>query len=101
VLTRDDLKGINPYWPVDQDQAILAMTRCYEGDPVAAVAAETVEIAEAAIKLMHGNMKRWSPLSLDNLATDAPDHNYTRRRFRLSERRRGSKETSQRQFSFC
>ena len=55
VLTRDDLQDINPYFgPLIKDQAILAIDKVrYEGDPVAAVAAETVEIAEAAIQLIH------------------------------------------------
>lgn len=82
VLTRDDLKDINPYFgPLIKDQAILAIDKVrYEGDPVAAVAAETVEIAEAAIKLIHVEYEALPALlSLDeSLAADAAKiHEYT------------------------
>lgn len=82
VLTRDDLRGINPYYgPLVKDQAILAMQKVrYEGDPVAAVAAESVEIAEAALKLIQVDYEELPALlSLDeSLGADAPKiHDYT------------------------
>ncbi|MBM4261993.1 MAG: 2Fe-2S iron-sulfur cluster binding domain-containing protein [Deltaproteobacteria bacterium] len=82
VLTRDDLKDINPYFgPLVKDQAILAMQKVrYEGDPVAAVAAESVEIAEAALKLIQVDYDELPALlSLDeSVAADAPQiHDYT------------------------
>ena len=59
VLTRDDLKNINPYYgPLIKDQAILALEKVrYEGDPVAAVAAETAEIAEQALELIQVKLR--------------------------------------------
>ena len=50
VLTRDDLKDIDPYYgPVVQDRPLLALDRVrYAGDPVAAVAAESEATAEQA-----------------------------------------------------
>lgn len=82
VLTRDDLKDINPYFgPLIKDQAILAIDKVrYEGDPVAAVAAETVEIAETAIKLIQVEFDELPALlSLDeSLAADAAKiHDHT------------------------
>ena len=54
VLTRDDIlhdQGIEPYYgPVFKDQTIVATEKVrHMGDPVAAVAALTVDAAEAAI----------------------------------------------------
>jgi carbon-monoxide dehydrogenase large subunit len=54
VLTRDDIlhdQGIEPYYgPVFKDQTIVATEKVrHTGDPVAAVAALTVDAAEAAI----------------------------------------------------
>jgi CO/xanthine dehydrogenase Mo-binding subunit/aerobic-type carbon monoxide dehydrogenase small subunit (CoxS/CutS family) len=75
VLTRDDLKDINPYFgPLVKDQAILALDRVrYEGDPVAAVAATSEEIAAQAIGLIHVAYEELGPvLSIDeSLAEDA------------------------------
>lgn len=75
VLTRDDLREINPYYgPLVKDQAILAMQKVrYEGDPVAAAAAESAEIAEAAIQLIQIDYQELPALlSLDEaLAADA------------------------------
>jgi CO/xanthine dehydrogenase Mo-binding subunit len=57
VLTRDDLlswEGCDPYYgPMVRDQAIVAIDRVrFEGEPVAAVAAESEQIAEAALDLI-------------------------------------------------
>ena len=80
VLTRDDLKNINPYYgPLVKDQAILALEKVrYEGDPVAAVAAETAEIAEQALELIQVNYEDLCPLLTidDSLAPDAPKIHY-------------------------
>src|SRR5262245_42402730 len=57
VLTRDDVIG-NPkyeshYGPVLMDQTIVALDKVrYVGDPVAAVAAERLDIAERALELI-------------------------------------------------
>ena len=57
VLTRDDIlhdEGIEPYYgPVFKDQTIVAVEKVrHVGDPVAAVAAFTVDAAEEALKLI-------------------------------------------------
>jgi CO/xanthine dehydrogenase Mo-binding subunit len=57
VLTRDDIlhdEGIEPFYgPVFKDQTIVATDKVrHVGDPVAAVAALTVDVAEAALKLI-------------------------------------------------
>jgi len=57
VLTRDDIlhdEGIEPYFgPVFKDQTIVAVEKVrHFGDPVAAVAALTVDAAEEALKLI-------------------------------------------------
>jgi CO/xanthine dehydrogenase Mo-binding subunit/aerobic-type carbon monoxide dehydrogenase small subunit (CoxS/CutS family) len=54
VLTREDLHAIHPYYgPLVKDQAIVAIDKVrYQGDTVAAVAAESVEIAEQALGLI-------------------------------------------------
>jgi CO/xanthine dehydrogenase Mo-binding subunit len=57
VLTRDDIihaQGIEPFYgPVFKDQTIVAVEKVrHVGDPVAAVAAITVEAAEEAVKLI-------------------------------------------------
>lgn len=57
VLTRDDIlhdEGIEPFYgPVFKDQTIVATEKVrHVGDPVAAVAALTVDAAEAALKLI-------------------------------------------------
>ncbi|HEX6440243.1 MAG TPA: molybdopterin-dependent oxidoreductase [Candidatus Binatia bacterium] len=76
VLTRDDLRDINPYFgPLVKDQTILAFDRVrYEGDPVAAVAAVSEEIAAEALGLIHVAYEELKPLlSIDEaLADDAP-----------------------------
>ncbi len=54
VLTRDDLKDMDPYYgPVVKDQPIVAIDKVrYVGDVVAAVAAEERDIAEEALDLI-------------------------------------------------
>jgi CO/xanthine dehydrogenase Mo-binding subunit len=57
VLTRDDIlhdEGIEPYYgPVFKDQTIVAVEKVrHVGDPVAAVAAFTIDAAEEALKLI-------------------------------------------------
>jgi CO/xanthine dehydrogenase Mo-binding subunit len=57
VLTRDDIlhdQGIEPFYgPVFKDQTIVATEKVrHVGDPVAAVAALTIDAAEAALKLI-------------------------------------------------
>ncbi len=57
VLTRDDIlhdEGIEPYYgPVFKDQTIVATEKVrHVGDPVAAVAALTVDTAEEALKVI-------------------------------------------------
>jgi len=57
VLTRDDIlhdAGIEPYYgPVFRDQTIVAVEKVrHVGDPVAAVAALTVDAAEEALRLI-------------------------------------------------
>ena len=54
IVTRDDLTGINPYFGTGvEDQPVVAIDRVrYVGDTVAAVAADSREIAEEAIALI-------------------------------------------------
>ena len=54
VVTRDDLNGLNPYFGTGvEDQPVVAIERVhYVGDIVAAVAAESREIAEEALTLI-------------------------------------------------
>src|SRR6185436_3021237 len=57
VLTRDDIlhdEGIEPYYgPVFKDQTIVAVEKVrHVGDPVAAVAALSVDAAEEALRLI-------------------------------------------------
>jgi CO/xanthine dehydrogenase Mo-binding subunit/aerobic-type carbon monoxide dehydrogenase small subunit (CoxS/CutS family) len=82
LLTRDDLKNVNPYYgPLVKDQAVLALDKVrYEGDPVAAVAAESVEAAEAALALIEIEYEELPALlTLDDaLVVDAPKiHDFT------------------------
>lgn len=82
VVTREDLAGIHPYYgPLVKDQAILAIDKArYEGDPVAAVAAETAQVAEEAAKLISVEYEELRPLLTidDALAPDAPRlHEFT------------------------
>ncbi|MEO0384753.1 MAG: molybdopterin cofactor-binding domain-containing protein [Pseudomonadota bacterium] len=53
VVTHKDVPGLNAFGIVVQDQpALCSDVARYEGDPVAAVAADTKEIAEAALDLI-------------------------------------------------
>ena len=54
LITRDDLKEINPYFgPVVDDQPVVAMDRVrHVGEVVALLAAESPEIAEEAVNLI-------------------------------------------------
>ena len=54
MLTRDDLKDIDPYYGnCLRDRAIVAMDRVrFVGEPVAVVAAEDALIAEEALALI-------------------------------------------------
>ena len=54
IITRDDLDGLNPYFgPVVDDQPVVATDRVrHVGEVVALVAAESRDIAEAALELI-------------------------------------------------
>src|ERR671910_1028921 len=57
IITRDDIlhdQGIEPYYgPVFKDQTIVAVDKVrHVGDPVAAVAATTIDAAEEALRLI-------------------------------------------------
>lgn len=54
VVTREDLSGLNPYFGTGvEDQPVVAIDKVrYAGDIVAAVAAESREIAEEAVTLI-------------------------------------------------
>jgi CO/xanthine dehydrogenase Mo-binding subunit len=61
VIARDDLKGLSTYGYFIKDQPIVALDKVrYLGDMVAAVAAETEEIAVAALRLIE---VRYEPLA--------------------------------------
>jgi len=64
VLTAADLEDISPYYgPLVKDIPVLAIDKVrYEGDPVAAVAAETVEIAEEALAMIQVTYEPLKPL---------------------------------------
>lgn len=76
VLTREDVKDINPYYGhCLRDRPLIAMDRVlYVGEPVAAVAAETKMIGEEALSLIE---VKYTPLPVlasidDALAPGAP-----------------------------
>ena len=51
VMTAKDLPGRNSYGPMVQDKPVIAADKvCYQGDPVALVAAESEECAMEALK---------------------------------------------------
>ena len=63
VLTRDDIlhdEGIEPYYgPVFKDQTIVAVEKVrHVGDPVAAVAALSVDAADEALRLIEVDYRR-------------------------------------------
>ena len=64
VLTSADLSDISPFYgPLVKDIPILAIDKVrYEGDPVAAVAAETLEIAEQALGMIQVAYEPLEPL---------------------------------------
>ncbi len=67
VLTRDDIlhdAGIEPYYgPVFKDQTVVAVEKVrHVGDPVAAVAALTVDAAEEALKLIEVEYEELPPV---------------------------------------
>ena len=76
VLTREDLKGLNPYFGAAyKDQPIVAVDKVrYAGDPVAAVVAEDEATAEEAITLIDAEYEELPAVtSLDEaLASNAP-----------------------------
>lgn len=79
VLTRDDIlhdEGIEPFYgPVFKDQTIVATEKVrHVGDPVAAVAALTIDAAEAALKLIEVDYEELpAVLNIDAaLKSDAP-----------------------------
>ena len=76
VLTREDVKDINPYYGhCLRDRPLIALDRVlYVGEPVVAVAAETKMIAEEALSLIE---VKYTPLPVlanvdDALAPGAP-----------------------------
>ena len=76
VVTRDDLSGLNPCFGTGvEDQPVVAIDKvCYAGDIVAGVAADSREIAEAALTLIEAEYAEL-PAVTDILAstqTDAP-----------------------------
>ena len=74
VITRDDLDGLNPYFGTAvQDQPVVAIDKVrYVGDIVAAVAAESREIAEEAIALIEAEYEEL-PAALDVMSAAQPD----------------------------
>ena len=76
VLTAADLRDISPYYgPLVKDIPVLATDKVrYEGDLVAAVAAETLEAATAALALIRVEYEPLPPLrTMDEaLEPDAP-----------------------------
>lgn len=72
VLTSGDLNDISPFYgPLVKDIPILAFDKVrYEGDPVAAVAAETLEIAEQALELIQVSYEPLEPLLTIDEALD-------------------------------
>ena len=76
VLTRDDLKDIDPYYGhCLRDRPLIAIDRVrYIGEPVAVVAAENREIAEEAISLIEVRYKELPCLARveEALAEGAP-----------------------------
>ncbi|WP_199256786.1 xanthine dehydrogenase family protein molybdopterin-binding subunit [Alteribacillus sp. YIM 98480] len=78
VVTGEDLKDfdINYYYgPAFRDQPVLAMDKVrYVGDPVAAVIAESVEIAAEAVNYIDVEYEEMEPVFdvLDSMKEDAP-----------------------------
>ncbi|KAF1678295.1 MULTISPECIES: xanthine dehydrogenase subunit D [Bacillus] len=75
VVTYQDVPGLNRFGIVTPDQPVLCEERVrYVGDAVAAVAAETEEIAEAALELIHVEYKELEVIDSPEkaLRPDAP-----------------------------
>lgn len=73
VVTRDDLTGLNPYFGTgveDQPVLVIDKVRCV-GDIVAAVAAESREIAEEAVTLIEADYEEL-PAATDILEAAKP-----------------------------
>ena len=63
VLTAKDIPGVNRYGLAVQDQRVLADDKVRSAaDPVALVAAETEEAAEAALSKIHLDLERLRPI---------------------------------------
>ena len=74
VVTRDDLTGLNPYFGTGvEDQPVVVIDKArYAGDIVAAVAADSREIAEEAITLIEAEYEE-SPPATDVVEAARPD----------------------------
>ncbi len=75
VFTAADIPGENLYGIINRDQTVLASEKVrFVGDPVALVAAETEEIAEAALKAIEAEITPLPALfdPADAMAPDAP-----------------------------
>ena len=74
VVTRDDLTGLNPYFGTGvEDQPVVVIDKArYAGDIVAAVAADSREIAEEAITLIEVEYEE-SPPATDVVEAARPD----------------------------
>ena len=77
VLTRDDVRDINPYFGhCLRDQPLIALERVrYVGEPIAAVATEDPVVAEEALSLIEVKYQELPVLATmeDSLRPDAPD----------------------------
>jgi CO/xanthine dehydrogenase Mo-binding subunit len=73
VVTRDDLSGLNPYFGTGvEDQPVVVIEKVrYAGDIVAAVAADSREIAEEAITLIEAEYEEL-PAATDILEAANP-----------------------------
>jgi len=76
VVTRDDLTGLNPYFGTGvEDQPVVVIDKArYAGDIVAAVAADSREIAEEAITLIEAEYEELPPATdvVEAARPDAP-----------------------------
>ena len=76
AVTREDLAGLHPYFGTGvEDQPVVVIDRaCYVGDIVAAVAADSREIAEEAVALIEAEYEELPAVSdiLDAIKSDAP-----------------------------
>jgi CO/xanthine dehydrogenase Mo-binding subunit len=73
TLTRDDLAGMDPFYgPVVRDQPIVAIDRVlFVGDIVAAVAAPSLELAEAAVEAIEVDYEPLSTATDPSAAVEA------------------------------